>query len=83
MNEDKKVSGGVGPAGSLMLGLLIQYGNPGKEAQHWPGQISHDRPKTYGTIGYILGFWLMVLREAHSLHTWAAITRFLPLLSLI
>ena len=41
MNEDKKVPGGVGPAGSLMLGLLIPYGNPGKEAQHWPGQISH------------------------------------------
>ena len=34
MDEDKKKGpGGVGPAGSLMLGLLIPYDNP--------GQISH------------------------------------------
>lgn len=53
MNEDKKVPGGVGPAGSLMLGLLIPYGNPGKEAQHWPG----PKPMGPSVMSLASGSW--------------------------
>lgn len=41
-----------------------------------------DRPKTCGTLGYVLGFCCMVLTEAYSLHVWVGITLFL-LLSLV
>lgn len=50
MDEDKKkVPGGVGPAGSLMLGLLIPYDNAGKEVQHWPRpNLTRIGPKPVG-----------------------------------